>query len=426
MKNKLLFAFLISVTMCKYSYSQVGIGTTTPNGALDVSSSTTGVLVPNVALTTRAAAAPVTNPAGGALANGTLVWNTATTALGTTNDVTPGFYYWDGSVWVSLAGNNSKDWSTTGNYSTTAGTNFLGTKDAIDFRIKTNNTDRWNISNANSGQLQSYSLGTASLPIYSFQADTDTGLFSSGANTLNFGTNGTEKARIDTNGTLAIGTTSPNSSAILDVSSSSKGVSFPNVNLTSETDASTITSPVVGLMVYNTNTALPCGKGLYFNNGTAAAPIWACFTKTKREYHAYNSAGRNNVNNSTRTLQPGCTITFTVPTGQIADVNITAIIGALNQSTTSGEYSTVEAIIYCDGTFLPQGGWNRFSVVNPGSNTNAFNTSSFTTVWNGVTAGTHTIALYTDRYSGNSSVNIGGNCTTDVGCGEVHATVNYR
>lgn len=82
------------------THAQVGINTTSPNGILDINSSTTGFVLPRVALTATNVAAPVTNPQGGALAIGTLIYNTATTNTGS-NDVTPGFYVWDGSSWFA-------------------------------------------------------------------------------------------------------------------------------------------------------------------------------------------------------------------------------------------------------------------------------------------------------------------------------------
>jgi hypothetical protein len=63
---------------------------TTPASAamLDVKSTTMGFMPPRVALTASNAAAPLTSPS-----TGLLVYNTATTSLGTVYDVTPGFYY---------------------------------------------------------------------------------------------------------------------------------------------------------------------------------------------------------------------------------------------------------------------------------------------------------------------------------------------
>ncbi len=229
------------------------------------------------------------------------------------------------------------------------------------------------------------------------------------------------------NAQVGVGTTTPNSSTMLDVYSSNKGVSFPNVNLTSETDVATIASPMTGLMVYNTNTSMPCGAGLYFNNGTSTAPIWNCFTKTTKQYHAYNTSARAAITSSTLTLQPGCSISIVIPTGQIADIKIDGVLGGLNTSTTAGKYSVIDAFVYFDGTFLPKGGWNRTSLVNPSfTNTNSFNVCTFSTAVYNVTAGTHTIELYTSRYAGTTSVDIGGNCVTDTNCGEINAIVTYK
>ncbi len=218
----------------------------------------------------------------------------------------------------------------------------------------------------------------------------------------------------------------PNVSAMLDVDATNKGVSFPNVNLTSETDAVTIPTPMTGLMVYNTNAAMPCGTGLYFNNGTTVAPRWICFTKTTRNFHAFNTAQRAGVTSTAPTLQPGCTFTFVVPTGQIADLKIDAIVGGNNSTTGTTDRTIVDVIIYQNGTFLPLGGWNRVSCNNSSGGGNAFFTTSLTTWSAGLTAGTYTISLMTARFSGTTPVNIGGNCALDTDCGEIHGTLFYR
>ncbi len=60
----------------------------------------------------------------------------------------------------------------------------------------------------------------------------------------------------------------PDASAILDMSVvNNKGLLIPNVALTSSTDASSISSPASGLMIYNTATAGDVTPGYYYFNG---------------------------------------------------------------------------------------------------------------------------------------------------------------
>jgi hypothetical protein len=68
---------------------------------------------------------------------------------------------------------------------------------------------------------------------------------------------------------VGIGTTQPDASAVLDISSANKGLLIPRVDL-----ATAINAPATGLMVFNTNNAYGGGTGLYINMGTAAAPQW--------------------------------------------------------------------------------------------------------------------------------------------------------
>lgn len=81
---------------------------------------------------------------------------------------------------------------------------------------------------------------------------------------------------------VGINTITPDPSAALDIQSQpDKPAGFlpPRVNLTSRTDALTITSPATGLIVYNSNpNAVNLREGISLNTGTPAAPVWQSLT----------------------------------------------------------------------------------------------------------------------------------------------------
>ncbi len=110
-------------------FPQVGINTTSPEGVLDVESTTQGILIPRVSLVRSTQEAPVVNPNGGALETSTMVYNTATV-----NDVFPGFYYWDGSRWERMSTNPNYVRFTSVTLPSPSGTN-----DNTDFQLGTTN-----------------------------------------------------------------------------------------------------------------------------------------------------------------------------------------------------------------------------------------------------------------------------------------------
>jgi len=65
-----------------------------------------------------------------------------------------------------------------------------------------------------------------------------------------------------------IGTTTPDPSAKLDVSSTNKGFLPPRVTLTSTTDNTTIPNPATALLVYNTGNNVNLSAGYYYWKGT--------------------------------------------------------------------------------------------------------------------------------------------------------------
>ncbi|APD06770.1 hypothetical protein UJ101_01251 [Flavobacteriaceae bacterium UJ101] len=74
------------------------------------------------------------------------------------------------------------------------------------------------------------------------------------------------------NAQVGIGTNTPNESSILDIVALNKGVSLPNVNITSENDNITVPNPKKGLIIFNDGSSIH--EGFYYNSGTTTTPKW--------------------------------------------------------------------------------------------------------------------------------------------------------
>lgn len=99
--------FIINVLLiASIADAQTGIGTSTPNASakLDVSSTTQGFLPPRVTLTGTNDNTTIKNSAGTSItpATGLLVYNTATTTTDPFR-VIPGYYYYNGTTWISIS-----------------------------------------------------------------------------------------------------------------------------------------------------------------------------------------------------------------------------------------------------------------------------------------------------------------------------------
>jgi trimeric autotransporter adhesin len=187
MKNvKITITILIILFSVITMKAQVGIGTTAPDGALDITSATDGLLIPRVALTITTSALPLTLPTVSEL-----VYNSATVA-----DVTPGYYYWDSTKWVRLAAGVTTDWSVVGNTGIVDGTNFIGTAALtnVDVAFRRNNLPSGKIG------LTSTSFGVGALTA---GAASNSSAFGTNALTLNTGANNVAFG----NGTLAANVT---------------------------------------------------------------------------------------------------------------------------------------------------------------------------------------------------------------------------
>ncbi len=163
----------IALLFANSSFSQVGIGTTNfSSGAiLDVESNTKGILTPRVPLLSTLDNITITPSA----TTGLLIYNTANSGLGS-SVVTPGYYYWDGGQWIRLR-SNDRIWSIAGNNNVNSGTDFIGTtiNRRVDFR--TNDINRLRVPR-NTQSLRGMSRGINNIPFYSFQENTNLGLWS--------------------------------------------------------------------------------------------------------------------------------------------------------------------------------------------------------------------------------------------------------
>jgi hypothetical protein len=239
------------VTFClfsiRFSFSQVGIGTTTPNSsaALEVSSSNKGFLLPRVALTSAQDMTTIPNPV-----QGLMIYNTSELYDNMSSLLLKrGFYYFTGQTWVLVTDKSNQNTVRSGDMDLFGDDIYdVATVSAGKFYIY----DQVNHPFYNGAIPEAYSSIQRSGNKTFFQDElTQTKLLTlvhdDPANGLL--------------GNVGVGTFNPSSSALLDLTSSTKGFLPPRVSLSSITSASPITSPATGLLVYNTATS-----GVYPNN----------------------------------------------------------------------------------------------------------------------------------------------------------------
>ncbi len=143
MKKSILLSFIAFLLFAAADAQRVGInndGSAPDNSAmLDVKNPNKGFLAPRVALTSTGDVTTIPAPA-----TALLVYNTATAGT-SPNDVTPGYYYYNGTAWVKFntgsagGAGASNAWLLTGNAGTVDGTNFIGTTDDVPFNVRVNN-----------------------------------------------------------------------------------------------------------------------------------------------------------------------------------------------------------------------------------------------------------------------------------------------
>lgn len=169
MRQQIFLCIAITLITGPFANAQTVIVTDDPtyvtgqaSAALDVNSIARGFLAPRM---TQAQRTAITSPA-----EGLLVYQT---------DGTKGFYYFTNSAWTPLASGSGTQWSTTGNAGTSSGTNFLGTKDSISLRLRTNGVQRMIIDS-----LGNVGIGTA--PAFTASPSQEKFLVDAGITTTSF------------------------------------------------------------------------------------------------------------------------------------------------------------------------------------------------------------------------------------------------
>ena len=305
----MIFIGLFSLTI----QAQVGINTTSPaDGAmLDVTATDKGILIPRVALTSRAVSAPVTPEP----VTGVLVFNTNTAGTDP-NDVEPGFYWWDGVQWVALEvdadvtqADLDEKWDILGNTGTDQDVNYVGTTDNTGLTMRTNNVERFRITTQGGGQVVGMQDGSPGNPFYSFASDPSAGMWTNAPGELDFSINSYRYININGNATgsqrgevtfnpgsfdidfivqtqssnsslvvngendnVGLGTTTPDESAQMQMADPDKGLLINRVTLSATDNASPITAPAAGLLVYNLvssgSGATAVSPGFYYWDGS--------------------------------------------------------------------------------------------------------------------------------------------------------------
>lgn len=215
-------------------------------------------------------------------------------------------------------------------------------------------------------------------------------------------------------GSVGIGTSNPDGSAILDLVSGNKGFMLPKVSLNSSnvSDYSfMISQPTVSLMVYNTNASFPGGKGLYYWDGAkwvfyfSSANINLLLGITKYYSKIYNTgvstsnypADATSVNsfvNGSMLASPWVEITDSSPFSFVIDrpVNSTVVTFTgmlqLNNATSSSESVTYGLGIFVDDQLIS----SKSATMNV-DNTCAFREFTITGLVNNLSAGTHNLKL---------------------------------
>ena len=124
----------------------------------------------------------------------------------------------------------------------------------------------------------------------------------------------------------------PNGSAMLDVSSTTKGFLVPRMTAAQKT---AISSPAAGLLIYQTDDT----AGYYFNSGTTGSPVWTRLLTTAADGSETKvSAGTNVTMTGTGTIASPYVVNTTAADGSETKVNAGTNITLAGTGTTASPY----------------------------------------------------------------------------------------
>ena len=214
-------------------------------------------------------------------------------------------------------------------------------------------------------------------------------------------------------GSVGIGTSTPNSSAILDLVTSDRSLMIPKISLNENniSDYSFMAAkPTVSLLVYNTNQNFPGGKGLYYWEGTKwifyfnSANINLLLGITKYYSKIYSGVSTNNYpadatsvaffTNGTTISSPWVEVTDPSPfTFSIERPENNAVIAFTGMLQLNNASSSSASVTYGLGIFVDDKLISSKSASLNVDNTCAFQEFTITGLVDDLTVGNHTIRL---------------------------------
>lgn len=234
------------------------------------------------------------------------------------------------------------------------------------------------------------------------------------------------------NAQVGINTNTPDSSSIVDVFASDKGISFPKIALTGITDDVTIPNPQISLIVFNTNDALVGGVGYYYwtglkwdflftdLNGFLLDNLTKYYSKTNTVKQNFTPAQFSNTLNPIGSVLTGNNwtvlddLTMNVVVDRAVNQTIFTVTGMAQANNTS-QGGAVQSVI---GIFVDDILVDIKPVSTPMVENCSYRPFTVYGTTNNLSAGSHTVKIAIKNLTSSSNVNItwGGKNTVGTTC----------